>query len=156
MQAHHHGSHFSGMYLERAVFELKDQVLHDVFFDSNHNFAGFKFKNEATKEHTHMTAMDDKYLSYVHNNDAMFDGFHKHMRIVGFRSTKACASSAQIMSVQPIYFASGDICAKQVLLPLTAGLMDEMPSYGPLCSTVSDSNVFASTAASGSGVDSAT
>ena len=140
------------MIREREVFELKDQILHDVFFDKEMNFAGFKFKNAVTKEHTHMTAMIDDYLHYIHNDDRLFEEYHEHVRIVGFRTTKACASSAKIMSVQPIYFASGKMCKNSVLLPLTPGLLDEMPSYGPEClASGQPSMSLAASSASGSG-----
>ena len=102
----HHGHNFEGMFSGVNVIELKDYALEAVILTDGGRgvIAGFVYRDILTNDELLDTLLSydkDSYkVVYKFNLDPLkADGIEGHTRIVGFRTTKSCESSRQIMSI---------------------------------------------------------
>lgn len=128
-----HGERFDNMYTRGAVASLMDRHVHSFLFDGNYHFAGLTLRN--MKDGSTSQVSSPFYSGVLHEFivEEEVDERHETTRLIGFRTTKDCATSKLIKSVQPIYYSmDSDICLK-VLGRLTDGHLEEIPGYGPEC-----------------------
>ena len=105
--------------------------------DMYQNFAGLRLQH--VEDGTVDTLLTPAELTSETNdmtfvkNDADLMQANDNTRLIGFRTTKRCHSSKQIKSIQPIYYSINEDICKNVLLPLTEVILDEIPVYGVEC-----------------------
>ena len=127
-----HGNDFGQMYTDEDAKTLTRMVINSVLFDKDDNYAGMIFEQVENGRLVVQSPIDTSNLRKAKNSEVMKKA-NAHTRIIGFRTTKRCHSAKQILSVQPIYYSINREMCNEVLKPLSAGMMNEINSYGPEC-----------------------
>lgn len=143
LEPQQHGHIFKNMYNVDDDQSMQDKVIVSVLFDDQDLFSGFSLMSTTNGDLTILSPMaaGDGNMRNV-DNDMELVKANKHTRLVGFRTTKRCSSAKQIMSVQPIYFSINEDMCKKVLKPITRGMLEEIPHFGPSCDEIDTSLIF--------------
>jgi len=133
-----HGYDFQNMYYDDVRVDLVDRVIQAYHFDEKMNFAGFSIKHVKTGQVELVLAYDvDKKVLYTYEVENEIKEKYSMTRLVGFRTTKKCRSSQNILQVQPIYFSLDEDVCRNVLTEVDEGMNYELPEFGKECSDLS-------------------
>ena len=100
-----HGYQFDNMWSDDFFRESKGKTLKSIMTSHDGgNFSGFVLSDPKSEEIT--SQLPNEHITLTsHMLDPEILNNHESTRLVGFRTTKRCKSSKQVMSVQPIYFS---------------------------------------------------
>ena len=113
--------------------EMSGENIEQVLFNKDNFFVGFKFVDNPTRDELFDIPEHIEISRSILNIPETLRDINNNTQIIGFRTTKACKEAKKIMSIQPIYYSIDRNMCLKTLKPLSHGMLQEIPQYGPTC-----------------------
>ena len=93
IQPQTHGYDFPSMFEEDIEVEMRGHEIRGVYFDQDNHFAGFQYVRTEDWQEFDDTPLDTARLRLDYDENSFIGDQTMLTHLVGFRTTKACASA---------------------------------------------------------------
>ncbi len=118
-------------FYELDEISLRETTITEYLFDDKNHFAGVLAYSSETRESSEKSLIENTIESAL--DDEFFVNSYSTTRLVGFRTLKRCDTSLEILRIEPIYYSVSEEMCLEHLVPISAGMLEEIPSYGAAC-----------------------